>query len=214
MNAQDVILGSRVAHLRELKAEVAKLKAENDRLRSENAELLRHFDMALAAAMDLGGRRTGTFIVVDGWNLILGAGKEARSPEELEGRMRAHLEANPDDFVWIVYDGEREGSRNDGRLRVSWTFGRGETPARSAISLTRETAAFQRTRADSREAERRFRSFSPAFLRSMAIRCSCTAISISSADSAFHSERRAFRREAVDTWAITMTRARVMRAAA
>lgn len=125
MNAQDVILGSRVAHLRELKAEVAKLKAENDRLRSENAELLRHFDMALAAAMDLDGRRTGMFIVVDGWNLILGAGKEARSPEELEGRMRAHLEANPDDFVWIVYDGEREGSRNEGRLRVSWTGGKG-----------------------------------------------------------------------------------------
>ena len=51
MNAQDVILGSRVAHLRELKTEISRLKSENDALRTENEELKNHFDLAVLAAV-------------------------------------------------------------------------------------------------------------------------------------------------------------------
>lgn len=46
MGSQDVILGARVAHVRELKTELAKVNSEVQRLRGENAALLAHFDMA------------------------------------------------------------------------------------------------------------------------------------------------------------------------
>lgn len=126
MNAQDVILGTRVAHLRELKSEIAKLKADNAALRTENGELKSHFALALAAAEDL--RRLapgGKLILVDGWNLILGADREARDPDGLVAKAKEHLDGNPDDFVWIVFDGPRFDVRNEGRLRLSWTGGTG-----------------------------------------------------------------------------------------
>ncbi len=126
MNAQDVILGSRVAHLRELKTEIEKLKQENVRLRAECAELRGHFDLALLAARDLEGLPPGgTFILVDGWNLILGAEKEGKNPRDLIARMTAHLVAHPLDFVWIVFDGPEERVLQEGRLRVSYTGGVG-----------------------------------------------------------------------------------------
>jgi hypothetical protein len=50
MNAQDVILGSRVAHVRELKAEIERLRRENAALHDQNAALGAHFDLALLAA--------------------------------------------------------------------------------------------------------------------------------------------------------------------
>ncbi len=53
MSAQDLILGARVAHVRELKAELAQEKAANAALRDENAALKAHFDFALLAAQDL-----------------------------------------------------------------------------------------------------------------------------------------------------------------
>lgn len=126
MDAHDVILGSRVAHVRELKAELQRVKAENVRLREENAQLRGHFDMALLAACDLRGMRDGgRFIIVDGWNAILGAVKTARDPKALIQRYEEHLAANPLDFVWIVFDGHRENSRESARLRVSYTGGEG-----------------------------------------------------------------------------------------
>lgn len=126
MNAQDVILGSRVAHVRELKAELQRVKAENANLREENVQLREHFDMALLAACDLrdlppGGR----FIIVDGWNAVLGSEKMAHSPAELLRKYEDHIKANPSDFVWIVYDGHRENSRTQSRLRISYTGGHG-----------------------------------------------------------------------------------------
>ncbi len=126
MNAQDVILGSRVAHVRELKSEIARLKEECARLRDENSELLAHFDLAILACEDMQRLAPGGRLVVwDGWNLILGAGREARNPEELKEQANAYLSSHPHDIVWIVYDGEREGVVTDGRLRVSWTGGKG-----------------------------------------------------------------------------------------
>jgi hypothetical protein len=126
MKAQDVILSSRVAHVRELKSEIERLKAENLELRNENTQLKGHFAMALLAAEDLRNLpEEGRFIIVDGWNAILGATKDAENPKELISLYKRHLEDNPRDFVWIVFDGHTENSKVDGRLRVSYTGGEG-----------------------------------------------------------------------------------------
>ena len=50
MTTQDILMGSRVAHVRELKAEIAKLRDDNAALRDELAALKAHFDLALLAA--------------------------------------------------------------------------------------------------------------------------------------------------------------------
>ena len=126
MNAQDVILGTRVVHVRELKAEIARLKAENSRLNAENEELRSHFALALLAAEDL--RRLpegGRFVVVDGWNLVLAADREASDRDGLVRQIRDHLSAHPLDFAWIVFDGSRENTDEEGRLRISYTGGVG-----------------------------------------------------------------------------------------
>ena len=66
-------MGSRVAHVRELKTELEKLKAENAALRKEKEELAAHLDLAILAAEDLrlfvdlttlpANRKTGTLPV-------------------------------------------------------------------------------------------------------------------------------------------------------
>ncbi len=126
MGSQDVILGARVAHVRELKTELAKVNLEVQRLRGENAALLAHFDMALVAGVDFqllpeGGK----MVLVDGWNQVLGAGKTASDRASLESQWREYLKSHPLDFVWIVYDGSRESSKCEGRLRISYTGGEG-----------------------------------------------------------------------------------------
>ena len=126
MNVQDVILGARVVHVRELKAEITRLKAENSRLNAENAELRSHFALALLAAEDL--RRLpdgGRLVIVDGWNLVLAAEREASDKDDLVRQVRAHLAEHPLDFAWIVFDGSRENSTEEGRLRISYTGGVG-----------------------------------------------------------------------------------------
>ena len=126
MKAQDVILSSRVAHVRELKSEIERLKAENLELRNENTQLKGHFAMALLAAEDLRNvPEEGRFIIVDGWNAVLGATKDAENPKGLISLYKRHLEDNPSDFVWIVFDGHTENSKVEGRLRVSYTGGGG-----------------------------------------------------------------------------------------
>ena len=120
MSAQDIIMGSRVAHVRELKAEVEKLKAENAALRDERDSLKAHFDLALLAAMDL---RSGEPLEIwDGWNLVLGAKKEAKDRAELIARAQTSGRR-----VWIVFDGHDENVHLLGaNVRVSYTGGTGE----------------------------------------------------------------------------------------
>lgn len=126
MDAQDVIFSSRVAHVRELKSEISKLKAENTQLRNENIQLKEHFAMALLASRDLSNlKEGGKLIIVDGWNAILGAKKDASNPKELISLYKKHLDENQSDFVWIVFDGHTENSRCEDRLRISYTGGDG-----------------------------------------------------------------------------------------
>ena len=144
MNAQDLILGSRVAHVRELRAELAKAKAENAALRDENAALKAHFDFALLAAEDL--RRLppdGRLEIWDGWNLILGASREAKGSRELIGLAKECLarDAAGARHIWIVFDGPDEKVWQEGRLRVSYTGGRGDHRAdRFVVSFIRMAA--------------------------------------------------------------------------
>lgn len=119
MNAQDVILGSRVAHVRELRGEVGRLTAENAALRAECDSLKAHFDKALLAAMDL---RDGEPLEIwDGWNLILGAQKEAKDRADLIAQAKATGRR-----VWIVLDGQDENVHLLGaNVRLSYTGGTG-----------------------------------------------------------------------------------------
>ncbi len=127
MNAQQIIGDSRVLHIRELKAEVAKLKAENSKLHDENAQIHAHLDLALTAARDLESLPDGgKLVLVDGWNMILGAKKVAKDKDDLLAKAKVYAAENPKDFVWIVYDGPRFSAFTDGRVRISYTGGSGE----------------------------------------------------------------------------------------
>ena len=126
MDVQSVLSLSKVTLVRQLKAEMSKLKAENMRLHDENASLLAHLDMAIAVAVDLSCvAADGRFIIVDGWNMILGARKSATGRKDLLRQVREHVAQRPQDFVWIVYDGPRRSSVVEGRIRVSYTGGTG-----------------------------------------------------------------------------------------
>ena len=119
MSAQDIIMGSRVAHVRELKAEIEKLKAENAALRDERDALKAHFDLALLAATDL---KDGEPLEIwDGWNLVLGAQKAAKDRADLIAQAKASGKR-----VWIVFDGHDENVVQDGKVRISYTGGTGE----------------------------------------------------------------------------------------
>ena len=128
MSAQDIIMGSRVAHVRELKAEIEKLKAENAHLRDEAAALRAHFDLALLSAQDLQTLKGNERLEIwDGWNLILGAQKEARDRDDLLEQARRATSGDPDLRVWIVLDGRDENVHLLGaNIRVSYTGGTGE----------------------------------------------------------------------------------------
>jgi len=119
MSAQDIIMGARVAHVRELKTEIERLKADNAALRDERDSLRAHLDLAILAAMDL---RDGEPLEIwDGWNLILGAQKEAKDRADLIAQAKATGRR-----VWIVLDGHDENVRQEGLVRVSYTGGKGE----------------------------------------------------------------------------------------
>ena len=125
--AQDLILGARVAHLRELKEELKRVHAENDALKAENEALKAHMGLALVALDDLRALPEGqTLEIWDGWNLILGAHKIASDRAALLAQARAELDADGKRRIWIVFDGHDERVVvNEPRLRVSYTGGTG-----------------------------------------------------------------------------------------
>ncbi|MBR3956291.1 MAG: hypothetical protein IKJ89_00375 [Kiritimatiellae bacterium] len=126
MNAQDMIEAARLVRVRELQTALTKAAAENLRLKTENEMLFAHFDLAILAANDLAALPPdGRLVIVDGWNMILGANKVAKDRAELIAQAKAHVAEHPSDFVWIVLDGPRASSSVDGRVRVSYTGGVG-----------------------------------------------------------------------------------------
>ena len=126
MNAQDMIEAARLVRVRELQTALTKAAAENLRLKTENEMLFAHFDLAILAASDLAALPPdGRLVIVDGWNMILGANKVAKDRAELVAQAKAHVAEHPSDFVWIVLDGPRASSTVDGRVRVSYTGGVG-----------------------------------------------------------------------------------------
>ena len=126
MNAQDMIEAARLVRVRELQTALTKAAAENLRLKTENEMLFAHFDLAILAANDLAALPPdGRLVIVDGWNMILGADKVAKDRADLVAQAKAHVAEHPSDFVWIVLDGPRASSRVDGRVRVSYTGGVG-----------------------------------------------------------------------------------------
>jgi hypothetical protein len=126
MKSQQLIVDSRLTHIRELKTENARLRAENASMRTELDELNSHLDLAILAAEDLRALApTGRLFIWDGWNMILGTDKKAHNPKELISAAKRHLADNPDDMVWIVFDGPKENSFVEGNLRVSYTGGTG-----------------------------------------------------------------------------------------
>ena len=121
-----MIEAARLVRVRELQTALTKAAAENLRLKTENEMLFAHFDLAILAANDLAALPPdGRLVIVDGWNMILGANKVAKDRAELVAQAKAHVAEHPSDFVWIVLDGPRASSTVDGRVRVSYTGGVG-----------------------------------------------------------------------------------------
>ena len=121
-----MIEAARLVRVRELQTALTKAAAENLRLKTENEMLFAHFDLAVLAANDLAALPPdGRLVIVDGWNMILGADKVAKDRADLVAQAKAHVAEHPSDFVWIVLDGPRASSRVDGRVRVSYTGGVG-----------------------------------------------------------------------------------------
>jgi hypothetical protein len=127
MGSQDIMMASRLYHMRDLKAEIAKLKAENSSLSEKLSTLEAHFDMALLAAEDLRSLKEGEkMLVVDGWNLILGSKREASSREELCQAVQSRIDSGEYKKAWVVFDGPKENVKVSGSLRLSYTGGDGE----------------------------------------------------------------------------------------
>lgn len=122
--SQSAIFGARVEHVRELKAAIAALKADCASLRERCALLESHFALALAAALDMRSVK-GRFIVLDGWNLILGSQRVAAGRDELFVQAQGYLSLHAEDFIWIVLDGADGKSSREGALRISYTGGEG-----------------------------------------------------------------------------------------
>lgn len=136
MTANDIFQNSHVAHVRELKAEIARLHEELAQTRADLESLRGHFALALAAARDIDDLPVdGRLVIVDGWNALLGS-SSVLAPEErhldmhtkeerLRALTRAWTTAHPLDYAWIVFDGSRMGGDSEPRLRVSFTGGTG-----------------------------------------------------------------------------------------
>ena len=132
MNANDIIQDSRVAHVRELKAEVARLKAELAAAQVSCATWEHHFTVALAAALDADKLSPGgTILALDGWNIVFNsrfkAGDDAHlGKQNLIDAVRKYAQEHVSDFIWLVFDGNEANAMADGNFRLSYTGGDGE----------------------------------------------------------------------------------------
>lgn len=143
MNAQDIILGARVLHVRELKEALAKEREVNAALRDENASLRAGIDLAVIAGAELRGMGEGERLEIwDGWNLVLGSERVARDRDGLKALALVQIAQDAGLRIWIVFDGDRESVTDVGRLRVSYTGGVGGQRADRFIQAFVRAAAY------------------------------------------------------------------------
>lgn len=136
MDAQGAIIASKLAGVSQMRRELASIKAQNEALRAELETLKAHFALALLAAHDLDSLpQEGRFVIVDGWNAILGNGVRdnilsfSSSPSQLINMVSDMRNERPDDFFWVIFDGPCESHHENPRMRVSYTGGTGEQRA-------------------------------------------------------------------------------------
>lgn len=141
MNIQPTIIASRLAAIKMMRDENTRLKVENARLKAENEMLNSHFDFALTAAADLSAlEEGGRFLILDGWNILLGDDKvrwrkelgefgvfwqSCGSMKLLCEKIESFLAGHPKDYIWLLMDGERENVVVKNRYRISYTGGIG-----------------------------------------------------------------------------------------
>lgn len=125
MKTQDLMIGAKIAKARELRQENEKLRGENAALKAEMDSLKAHFGLALIAAKDL---EKGELEIWDGWNLILGAKKEAKDKLELVAQAKVKGEGQGRK-IWIVFDGKDENVVEEEGVRISYTGGEGSQRA-------------------------------------------------------------------------------------
>ena len=140
MTVNEIIKDTRVAHVRELKAEVARLKAELAAAQTACTAWEKHFAVALAAAHDAERLpANGTILILDGWNIVFNS--KFKVPDDphagkqrLIDAMRTYSQSHASEFVWLVFDGAEENASVDGGLRISYTGGDGTQRADRLIT--------------------------------------------------------------------------------
>ena len=129
MNTQGLQIAARLSEARKLRDERDALKQENARLRDELECLTANLEFAQTLLADLQAEGS-RLVLVDGWNLILGAKKEACDRDDLLAQARRNVDASGGALrVWIVLDGPRESSTSEGGVRVTYTGGEGSQRA-------------------------------------------------------------------------------------
>jgi len=133
VNSQALFADARVAHVRELKAEVTRLKAALASAQNSLRAWENHFGEALLAAFDADKlEEGGELLLVDGWNMQFAVGI-AKDRHAVVDATKAWLVAHPKARAWVVFDGNRENAWCEDRLRVSFTGGEGLHRADKAI---------------------------------------------------------------------------------
>ena len=138
MTANQIIDFARIAHLRELNAELAKTKARLREIEQERDALMSHFNVALVALHDFCQLADGEpFRIIDGWNVVLRNRNVAKLKSSEVSNLKERGAERPVDAIsekecgsapvreWIVFDGSDENSYRVGERRVTYTGGIG-----------------------------------------------------------------------------------------
>ena len=152
MTSSNIVEDARVAHVRELKTEIAALKARVVQAEADRTALGSHLHLAMMALHDFERLTTGeNFRIIDGWNAILRRRNVSKlTAEQVSELKEAYLaglgieeprKKTSDDTadvqqptadcqlstsVWIVFDGPAENSYRSGHYRVTYTGGTGQ----------------------------------------------------------------------------------------
>lgn len=149
MTAANIIMDARVAHVRELKTELAKVKARLVSAESDRDVLVSHFALALTALHDFERLPCDAqFCIIDGWNAILHNRNVSKLSSENVSKLKAEflqgigivhthdaVEAESGECcdspidTWVIFDGADERSSKHGRYRISYTGGVGSQRA-------------------------------------------------------------------------------------